>query len=166
MDLTDAGSSVTLISGLAILVGTLGVVIPMLPGLLLCWGGVLFWALLSDAGGGRWVVLALATLIAAAGIVVKYLWPGRKLARTGVPTRSLLLGGALGVVGFFVLPVVGLPVGFVGGVLLAEQSRLGGFDAAWPSTKRALAAVGLSMAVEFAAAVALGLAWLAGVLWA
>ena len=47
----------------------LGVVIPVLPGLLLCWLGVLFWALLGDAGGGAWVVLALATLIAVVGTV-------------------------------------------------------------------------------------------------
>jgi uncharacterized protein len=166
VDLTDAGSAVTLISGLAILVGAVGVVVPVLPGLVLCWAGVLFWAVLGDAGGGRWAVLALATVVAGAGTAVKYLWPGRRLTRTGVPTRSLVAGGVLGVVGFFVIPVVGLPIGFVGGVLLAERARLDGFGAAWPSTRRALAAVGLSMAVEFAAALGVAAVWLGGVLWA
>ena len=35
MDLADTGGTVTLISGLVILAGVLGVVLPMLPGLLL-----------------------------------------------------------------------------------------------------------------------------------
>ena len=59
---------------------------------------------------------------------------------------------ALGVVGFFVVPVVGLFVGFVLGVYLAERRRVGG-AAAWPSTKEALRAVGLSILIELAAGV-------------
>ena len=54
---------------------------------------------------------------------------------------------ALGVVGFFVIPVVGLFVGFVLGIYLAERRRVGQADA-WPSTKAALRAVGLSILIE------------------
>jgi uncharacterized protein YqgC (DUF456 family) len=163
MDLTDTGGTVTLISGLVILAGILGVLIPVLPGLLLSWAGVLLWALLGDAGAGRWVVLGLATAIAMAGTVVKYLWPGKRLKGTGVPTTSLLAGGALGVVGFFAVPVVGLVLGFVLGIWLAERVRLGA-GRAWPSTRQALAAVGLSLLVEFAAALGVAVVWLFGVL--
>ena len=161
MDLTDSGTAVEVVAGLAILVGILGVVIPVLPGVLLCWAGVLFWALLGDAGSGRWAVLGLATAIALAGTVVKYLWPGKRLKSTGVPTSSLLAGGVLGVVGFFVVPVVGLVLGFVLGIWLAERMRLGAGQA-WPSTRGALTAVGLSMLVEFAAALAIAVVWVFG----
>jgi uncharacterized protein len=47
---------------LGVTVGIVGVVVPVLPGLLLCWASVLAWALLTDAGRGRWVVLGTATL--------------------------------------------------------------------------------------------------------
>ena len=163
MDLTDTGTAVTVISGLAILVGVLGVMIPVLPGLLLCWLGVLLWALLGDANAGRWAVLGFATAVAVAGTVVKYLWPGKRLKTTGVPTSSLLAGGVLGVIGFFVVPVVGLVLGFVLGIWLAERVRLGA-GRAWPSTKQALAAVGLSMLVEFAAALGIAVVWVLGLL--
>ena len=166
MDLTETGTTVTLISGLAILVGVLGVLIPVLPGLLLCWAGVLFWAILGDAGAVRWAVLAIATVIAAAGTVVKYLWPGRRLKSTGVPTASLAAGGVLGLVGFFVVPFVGLVLGFVLGVWLAERVRLGDPGQAWPSTRRALAAVGLSLLVELAAALAIAVVWVFGLVLA
>ena len=36
-----------------------------------------------------------------------------------------MIGGACGVVGFFVVPVVGLFLGFVLGVYVAERRRLG-----------------------------------------
>lgn len=166
VDLTDSGTAVTLISGLALLVGVAGVLIPVLPGLLLCWLAVAFWAVLGPAGPGRWIVLVVATLLAVTGTVIKYLWPGRSLRRSAVPTRSLLAGGALGLVGFFVVPIVGLLLGFVGGVFLAERARLGDNRLAWPSTRHAVRAVGLSMAVEFAAAVLIAVTWLAGVILA
>ncbi|AGL19725.1 DUF456 domain-containing protein [Actinoplanes sp. N902-109] len=161
MDLTDGGTTVSLIAGVAMVAGVLGVLIPVLPGLLLCWAAVLLWALLGDAGAGRWAVLAVATLIALAGTLIKYLWPGKRLKSTGVPTSSLLAGGVLGVIGFFVVPVVGLVLGFILGVFLAERLRLGP-GRAWPSTKQALSAVGLSLLVEFTAALGVAVVWILG----
>lgn len=163
MDLTDTGTLVNVIAGVAMLVGLVGVVIPVLPGVLLCWLAVLLWAVLGEAGGGRWLVLALATVVAVGGTVVKYLWPGKRLKNTGVPNSSLLIGGVLGVVGFFVVPVVGLVLGFVLGLWLAERQRLGPGQAG-PSTRQALAAVGLSLLVEFAAALGIAVLWMFGLL--
>jgi len=165
MDLNDTDTLVTWLAGLAILIGVLGVLIPVIPGLVLCWLGVLLWALLSDAGAERWVVLALATVIALAGTVVKYLWPGKRLKDTGVPTSSMMAGGVLGLIGFFVVPVVGLVLGFVLGIWLAERVRLGPGQA-WPSTRGALGAVGLSLLVEFAAALGIAVVWVFGLVLA
>jgi hypothetical protein len=136
--------------------------VPVLPGLFLCYAVVVVWAVLADGGWGRWLVLALATLWLAAGTVVKYLWPGRQLKAAGVPTRSLLAGAGLGLIGFFVIPVLGLPIGFVGGVFLAELARLGDSKRAWPSTREAMKAAGLSMLIELLAGVLIAVTWAAG----
>ena len=77
---------------------------------------------------------------------------GRSLQRQGVPRRTLVAGAALGVVGFFVVPVLGLPLGFVAGIYLAELQRLGR-ERAWPATKAALRAVGLAVLIELTAGV-------------
>lgn len=164
MDLTDSNGTVTLISAITIVVGVVGVLVPVLPGLLLCWLGVLFWALFADAGAGRWLVLALATGIALVGVAVKYLWPGRNLKRSGVPNSSLLAGGLLGLIGFFVVPVIGLVLGFVLGVWLAERRRFGDGRLAWPSTRQALFAAGLAMLVELGTGLAIAAVWVAGLL--
>jgi uncharacterized protein YqgC (DUF456 family) len=165
MDLNDTGTLVAGLAGLAILIGVLGVLIPVIPCLVLCWLGVVLWALLGEAGGERWVVLALATVIALAGTVVKYLWPGKRLKDTGVPTSSMAAGGVLGLIGFFAVPVVGLVLGFVLGIWLAERLRLGPGQA-WPSTRGALGAVGLSLLVEFAAALGVAVVWVFGLVLA
>jgi uncharacterized protein YqgC (DUF456 family) len=161
MNLTDTAASITVISGIAVVAGIIGVVVPVLPGLVLCWAGVLFWALFGHAGPIGWVVLVVATLATAAGTAIKYLWPGKRLKNTGVPTSSLMAGGVLGAVGFFVIPVLGLVLGFVLGVWLAERARLGP-GRAWPSTRAALGAVGLSMLVELVAALIVAGVWLLG----
>jgi len=149
-----------LLAGLAIAVGLVGIVLPLLPGTLLIAGAVVLWALAVGEVAG-WAAAVVALLVLAAGTVVKYLLPGRHLKTQGIPNRTLALGGVLGVVGFFVVPVVGLPLGFVLGVYLSEAHRLG-FDAAWPATWTTIKAVGASMLIELAAGLVAALAWFVG----
>jgi uncharacterized protein len=151
--------------GVAILAGLVGVLLPVVPGLLLCWGAVLVWALVERTAAAG-TVLALSSLLLATSQVVKYLVPGRRLRSAGVPWGSVAAGGVLAVVGFFAIPVVGALAGFVGGVYGAERLRLRTHAAAWPSTVRALQAVGLSVLIELVAGLLIGTAWLAAVLFA
>jgi uncharacterized protein len=81
-----------------------------------------------------------------------------------VSRRSIAVGVALAVVGFFVIPVVGLFIGFPLGVYLEERRRLGGHVSAWRSTQEALRAMGLSIVIELSATVIAAGAWLAVVL--
>jgi hypothetical protein len=162
VDLTDTGSLAILLAAIMIVVGVLGVVIPILPGLLLCWAGVFVWAVLGEGGWGKWVAFGVATVIAGSGVALKYLWPGRNMKRSGVPNRTLILGGLLAIVGFFVIPVLGLIIGFIGGVYLSERMRLGTSQLAWPSTKSALKAAGLAMLIELATAFLVTGTWLIG----
>jgi hypothetical protein len=111
------------------------------------------------------VVLALASVVALSGVVAKWVLPGRNLKRNGVPNLSLFVGGVLGIIGFFVVPVIGLPLGFVLGVYLAERVRLHTHAQAWPSTKHALKAAGLSILIELAAALCLVGIWIAGLIF-
>jgi uncharacterized protein YqgC (DUF456 family) len=149
-----------LLTGLAIAVGLVGVVIPVLPGSVLVLVAILMWAVLVSTTTG-WVVFAVAAVLLAAGGVVKYAVPGRRLKADGVPGRTLVAGAVLGVVGFFVVPVLGLFVGFVLGVYLAELRRVGP-ELAWPTTRSALRAVGVSVLIELVAGLLAALTWLVG----
>jgi uncharacterized protein YqgC (DUF456 family) len=149
--------------GLAVAVGIVGVVVPVLPGAVLVWVAIAVWAVVVGSATA-WAVLAVATLLIAGGQVVKLLVPGRRLREAGVPRRSILVGLVLAGVGFFVVPVVGFFLGFPLGIYGAERRRLRGHDAAWRSTRQALRALGLSMVIELSATVLAAGVWLAAVL--
>jgi uncharacterized protein len=147
--------------GVAIAVGLLGIVVPILPGTVLILGAILVWALGIGTATG-WTVFAVAAAFLLVGTVVKYAVPGRQLKDAGIPASTQWTGVALAIPGFFVIPVVGALVGFVAGVYLAERRRLGS-SAALPSTMSALRAVGVSILIELAAGVLAACAWVAGV---
>lgn len=136
---------------LVVALGLVGVLVPVLPGTLLVAAAAVVWAVVVGQPTG-WVVLAVVLLVLGAGQLVKYLLPGQRLKQAGIPTSTLLLGALLGVVGFFVVPVVGLPIGFVLGVFVAEVRRLHGAPLDSPtaraSTWAAVRAVVLSVAIE------------------
>ena len=154
-------TGVEVLVALAIAVGLVGVLVPILPGSVLVLAAILVWA--WEVGGtAAWVVFGVAAAVLVAGGVVKFLVPNRRLKDAGIPASTQWIGAALGIVGFFVIPVIGLFIGFVLGVYLAEHRRLGA-TAAWPSTRQALKAVGLSILIELAAGVVATLIWIAGV---
>jgi uncharacterized protein YqgC (DUF456 family) len=153
---------VTVTAGLMMLVGLIGIVVPMLPGLLLVWAAVLLWAFEAQSPAG-WLVLGFASILALVGFVVQILVPGRRLRAAGVTTSATVTGTVLGFLGLFVIPVVGAFVGFLLGVYLSERVKLGSHAAAWPSTKHALRAIGLTMGIELLTGLAIGGAWVIGV---
>ena len=150
-----------LVIGLAIALGIVGIIVPILPGTLLVLAAVVAWAFAVGTGTG-WLVTGVALAFLAAGAVIKFTVPGRRLKVAGVPNSSLWVGAAVGAVGFFVIPVVGLFLGFVLGVFVAEHRRLG--SGAWSSTVHALKAVGLSMLIELVAAALAATTWALGLL--
>jgi uncharacterized protein YqgC (DUF456 family) len=154
-------SPTEILVAVAIAVGIAGIIVPVLPGTILVLGAILVWALEIGTSTG-WLVFAVCTTLLVAGSVVKYLVPGRRLKAAGVPNRTLLAGAVLAFVGFFVVPVVGMFIGFVLGVYLAERARVGSAGA-WPSTVGALRAVGVSILIELVAAFLAALAWVVGV---
>jgi uncharacterized protein YqgC (DUF456 family) len=154
-------SGTLIVCGLVIVVGLFGIIVPILPGTILVALGIGIWAT-EDGSGVAWVTLGVAWAFLVVGAVVKYTVPGRRLKAT-VPTRTLVVGGLSAVVGFFVVPVVGLVLGFVVGLYAAERLRMGRGPAARRSTATALKAVGASILIELTAAVAAICTWVAGV---
>jgi len=149
--------------GLALLVGLVGVVVQVLPGALLVLGAIVVWAAIEGTGLA-WGVAALALVATVVAGVVKYLVAGRHLKTAGVPNSTLVWGGLAGVVGFFVVPVVGLFLGFVLAVYAAELHRLRDRERAWRATVAALQATGITILVELAGALDASAAWLIAVL--
>jgi uncharacterized protein YqgC (DUF456 family) len=146
-----------------IVIGMVGIVVPVIPGLLIVLAAVFVWAF--DTGTTvAWTIFAISAVLWVAGIALQYAVPGRRLREAGVRRSTLLLAVLVGIVGFFVIPVVGGPVGFVLGIYLVELGHSRDRGTAWTSTKAALRAVFTSIGIELLAAVAITTTWVVGVL--
>jgi uncharacterized protein YqgC (DUF456 family) len=146
-----------------IAIGLAGIVIPILPGGLLVFAAILVWALVEQTAVG-WATLGIAAACFVVAEVIKYTWPVRRMRAAEVGTWSLVAGGVLGVIGFFVVPVLGLVLGFVLGVYLAELAKRRDQRRAWASTVHAVKGVALSVGVEFTGALLATITWAVAVL--
>lgn len=151
----------SVVASLVILLGLAGIIVPVLPGTILIGAAIVGWAAFTG-GEAAWVAAGIAAALLVIGALVKFAVPHRRLRDVGVPTSTIVIGGILGILGFFAIPVIGLFLGFVGGVWLAEARRLGVRNAR-PSTKSAIGAVGLSILIELAFGLLATVVFLAGV---
>ena len=157
-------SALTLLVGLVMVAGVVGVVVPALPGTALVLAAGVAWAVwVVEAGAGRWVVVGVMAALFAGGLVLKYALPGRRM-KGELPRRTLLLSAVGAVIGFVLLPPLGLLLGGVVGVYAGEAQRLGPGADARRSTVRVLQAVGLGILAELVAAVLMVATWLLGLL--
>jgi len=147
---------------LVIAIGLVGIVVPILPGSILVIAAIGVWAY-YEAQPVAWVTFGVAAALLAAAAVVKYTWPARRMRDAQVRTSVLLVGAVAGIVGFFVIPVLGLVVGFVAGVFGAELALRRNLTRAWAATLHALKGVALSVGVELCGALLATVAWVIGV---
>ena len=153
----------TLVCGLAIMVGAVGIIVPVLPGSMLIGISLLVWALAMGSTVG-WVVFGVGIALVAAGMASSAVLTSRALKKRSIPGRSVVGGLLLGIVGFFMIPVVGLLVGFALGLFLSELARQKDARAAVSSSVAAIKATGLGILAEFGFASLAAGTWGLGVL--
>ena len=146
----------------AIAIGLVGVLVPLLPGTLLVYAAIAVWAFAEQNTVG-WVVLGVVTAVLGASLLIKYLWPVKRMRAADVSPTTLAAGAVAGVIGFFVIPVLGLLIGFVLGVYLAELAHRRDQRRAWASTVHAVKGAALSVGVELAGGLLATAAWVVGV---
>jgi uncharacterized protein YqgC (DUF456 family) len=156
------GTAQVCLIGAVMLLGVVGVSAPGVPGTLLCWAAVLWWAT-SEHTTLTWGVLAGATGLLAVAQVVLWLMPSRRIRDSGVTWRTVMIASGVATAGFFLVPVLGAPLGFTGAIYVHERVRIGGHRAAWSATRRVMRTVGGSVLVELMACLIVTGAWVGAV---
>ncbi len=144
---------------LAMAAGLVGTVLPLLPGTGLIWAASLVYGIFAGFGRAGTAAFALMTALLGAGIVAKVALPYRSGTAGGASRASMALGASLGIVGFFVIPVLGLPLGATLGVLIAQYYQTGDWPSAWRTTKALILGFGKGALAEFAAGVLMVGCW-------
>ncbi|MEU1127845.1 DUF456 domain-containing protein [Streptomyces sp. NPDC005899] len=141
------------------LLGLVGVLVPGVPGQAIVWAAVAWWAL-TDTSPLAWGVLIGATALLLLNQAVQAMLPARRHRETGAPRKTLLLGGLAAIAGFFVVPVVGGVLGYVGAVYGAERMRLGSHGAGRASLRSVMRATGYAVLTELLCCLLAVGAWL------
>ncbi len=148
---------------LAMVVGVAGTVLPFIPGLPIVWAAALVYGIVEGFGAVGWVAFGAITVLAIVGMVLGFTLPHQRLSASGAPRSTVLIGLIAGIIGFFVIPVVGLPIGAIVGVYAAERLRTGNGRTAWASTKNLIVGFGMGAAVQVGAGLAMISCWVAWV---
>jgi uncharacterized protein len=152
----------TVAAALLLAVAAIGTVYPGLPGspvaivALLVWGWIV-------GGVAAWTAAGLGALLATAGWAAAAVLTGRKLKQQRVPKRSIAVALVAAVAGMFLIPVVGVFVGFAAGLLVSEYVRRRDLGDALRASVEALKATGLGILVELALVCLAGSVWTVGV---
>ena len=136
-----------------LLVGLLGLIVPVFPGLTVMWLGTLVYALIQNAAGNmtgwKWFLFGLITVLMIIGNIADNLIIARKMRDKYIPWSSILWAFAAGIVAsLFFTPLIGL-VAAPAGLFLAEMSRLKNREAAIDSTKAYMIGWGWAFGARF-----------------
>lgn len=102
------------------LLGLLGIIIPILPGIFLIWAGVAVYVWQTGFGEiSLPLFLFMSALVLFAGLSDLWL-PYFGAQRTGAAKRSYLLSTLGAIIGSFLLPILGTIIGFVLGLFIGE----------------------------------------------
>jgi uncharacterized protein YqgC (DUF456 family) len=153
----------TVVAGILLVVAAAGVLYPVLPGSPIAIATLLVWAAVVG-GWAAWVPAVIGALLCAAGWSASYLLAGRRLKQLGVPWWSVAVAAAAGLVGMFLIPVVGIFVGFAVGLLASEAMRHQDLRRAARYSIETLKAMGKGVLAEFALLCAAAAVWSAGVI--
>jgi uncharacterized protein YqgC (DUF456 family) len=149
---------VEILVAVAIIVGLVGVVVPVVPGLVLAGGAVSVWAAVEQ----QWWLLAIAVLLTILTTALRLAIPART-ARDAASTWALAVGAVAALAGMFVIPVIGAIVGFLVGVFGTEVVRMRQLGPAWQATWTTTKSLGVTMALELASILILAALWVTAV---
>jgi uncharacterized protein YqgC (DUF456 family) len=146
---------------LCLVVAITGTVIPVLPGALLAGAAVFVWALI-EGGSLAWTVFILVLAVLLVGQIARYLIPGRALRNDDLPWWVIVGASVLGIIGFFLVPVVGLPLFFILGIWLGVVIEGGAIAGSGQRAMTALKAVGIGILIEAGSVLLATGLWLTG----
>ena len=155
--MSDVG--MTILVAVVMVIGFMGTVIPVLPGLALIWAAALVYGFVVGFGALGVVVMVVLSALVVVGFVMSFLVPKRMADGHDVSRWSQLVAAVGAIIGFFVIPVVGVIVGALIGLLIAEYLNQGDWKQAWGATVVVAKGFGLSALID------MGLATIMIALW-
>ena len=144
---------------LTMLVGLLGLVIPIFPGLVIIWIGGLAYGLITGFEFPAWLIFSFLTVIMIVGSLLDNFVMGKQAHKQGASLLSIVLAIVFGIVGTFIIPIIG---GFIGAILalfIAEWIRRKNWREAINATSGLAVGCGWAVVLRFGLGVVMIALW-------
>ncbi len=130
------------------LVGLIGLVIPVYPGLNIIWIAALIYAIVDGFSWPAWLYFSIITIFMLIGNLADNYFIGARARRTGASWLAIGIGYAAGIAGTFIIPIIGGIVFSILGVLVVEMIRKKDWKIAWLTTKEMALGFGWAVVVR------------------
>ena len=108
----------------ALIVGTVGLIVPVFPGLVINWLAILIYGIVSGFGVKGWIIFVLVTILMIVGNTIDNIMMSKKARESGASWASIGTGYVVSlIVSMIFSPIAGLAAAPLG-VFLAEFIRL------------------------------------------
>ena len=153
-------TSITVITGIVMFFGLIGLIVPIFPGLVIIWLAALGFGLISGFTTGGWVLFSIITLLAVVGSLADNVLMGAKALEYGASKRSILqtLLIAIGV-SLSLSPIGGLLSAPVS-LYLLEKNNGHTQEEAWAITRGLMTGWGWAFVVRFGLGIVMIVLWL------
>lgn len=133
------------------IIGLIGVIFPIMPGIFMIWLGVFVyvWRFGFDVLS-IWLFLFISLIVVVAG--TSDLWlPIFGAQKAGAAKRTIITGMIGAIVGSILIPIpiVGTIVGYAVGILLGQYHKHRDWDDAWLASKGGLTGWGIATFIQF-----------------
>jgi uncharacterized protein len=147
-----------------LLVGLVGLIIPVFPGITVMWVATLVYALLQQMAGRMtvwdWILFALISILMIVGNIIDNIIIARHMRDREVPWISIILSFLAGLIAsLFLTPIIGIAAA-PAGLFLAELYRLKDRKLAFESTRAWMTGWGWSFAARFVIGMFMVIFWM------
>jgi uncharacterized protein len=148
------------------LFGLVGLIIPVLPGLVIIWVPALVYGIITGFNWTSGILFAIMTVLMLVGNVVDNVIMGAKARQQGASWLAIGIAIVLGIIGSIVFPPFGGLIAALIGLFAVEYFRLRDLQKAVDSTRSMAIGCGWAAVIRFGIGIIMILLWGAWILWA
>lgn len=151
--------SIVGLTQLFMLVGLLGLIVPVFPGTVIMWLAALGYGVVSGFSSMGIILFIVLTILMLGSTLVDNLFMGAGARKSGASWLSIGVALAAGVLGTLIFPPLGGIIAAPLAVLLLEYQRTRDMQAAWQALRGLATGWGLSFVIRFGIGIVMMLTW-------
>lgn len=152
-------TSITVITGVVMFFGLIGLIVPIFPGLVIIWIAALAFGLVSGFTTWGWVLFGIMTVLMVIGNTVDGVLMGAKALEYGASKRSIVLTLVIAIIVSLILSPIGGLLSAPLALFWLEKANGHSSEKAWAITRGLMTGWGWAFVIRFGIGVVMIVLW-------